>query len=266
MKYVPALTAITLVIGSLQACSSDETTPAGPTPSPDGSAGASGSGTGGRAGGSGAGGAVTGGTSATGGMPGTGGRSPEPTGQACDTPSDCFGGIEAGALSGAVECITKVQDGYCTHRCEQDSDCCAVPGECRTDLKQVCSPFENTGYKVCFLSCEPGDIRLPGDAGTTLPDGAPAFADDNAFCQQEANAGFVCRSSGGGVQNRRVCVPGGTPGDGGPPGDGGRPPRDSGSRPDTGTQPDGSVTQDAATGDASSGDAGTPSDAAADRG
>src|SRR5262245_34491240 len=136
MKYVPALAAISIAFGSLQACSSDETTPAGPTPSPDGSAGASGAG-GRGTGGSGAGGAATGGAGARGGA-GAGGiggadaRSPEPTGQACQTVADCFFGIEAGALSGAVECISKVKDGYCTHRCNTDADCCAVPGECRT--------------------------------------------------------------------------------------------------------------------------------------
>jgi len=107
MKYIPALTALGLVVGSLQACSSDETAPAA-APSPDGSAGASGSGTGGRAGGAGTGGARAGGA---GGIGGADARGPEPTGQACESASDCFFGIDAGTLSGAVECITKVPDG-----------------------------------------------------------------------------------------------------------------------------------------------------------
>jgi hypothetical protein len=272
MKYVPALGAtVLLVIGSVQGCSSDETAPAA-APTPDGSAGSSGAGGRSSGGGGGTGGASTGGVS-TGGAGGA--RSPEPTGSACDTAADCFFGFEAGALSGAIECITKVQDGYCTHRCDTDADCCAVPGECRTDLKQVCSPFENTGYKVCFLACGPGDIRLPGDAGVTLPDGAPAFVDGDDFCKQEANPAFVCRSSGGGNQNRKVCVPGGggdggLPPDGGgpPPGTGGRPGRDGGQPPGTGGRPgrDGGGSQpDSSTGDAS-GDGSAPMDASNDGG
>lgn len=261
MKYIPAFGAtVLLALGSVQGCSSDENAPAGPTPGSDSSAGG-GSGAGGKAtgGGAGAGGATTGGAPAGGAGGGAGGfgpdaRSPEPTGQACTKPADCFPGIDAGALSGAVECIDKVQDGYCTHRCDTDADCCAVPGECRTNLKQVCSPFENTGYKVCFLSCEDSDIRLPGDAGTTLPDGAPAFVDANAYCQKEANPDFICRSTGGGSQNRKVCVPGGTAGDGGLPGDGGRPRRDGGRPP----RPDGGGVPEAST------DGSAPSDAAMD--
>lgn len=264
MKYIPALGATALlVLGSVQGCSSDENNPTAPTPGPDSSAGNSGSGGKATGGGGGAGGAATGGASTggvavggagAGGIGGADARSPEPTGQACKVAADCFPGIDAGALSGAVECLDKVQDGYCTHRCDKDADCCAVPGECRTDLKQVCSPFENTGYKVCFLSCEPGDIRLPGDAGTTLADGAPAFPDANAYCQKEANPDFICRSTGGGSQNRKVCVPGGTAGDGGPPRDGGRPPRPDGGRP----RPDGGGVPEAST------DGSGPSDAAMD--
>src|SRR5437773_12343281 len=129
MKYVPALSASLILFGIVQGCSSDENNPAG-TPGPDSSAGTSGSGGSSTGGASGAGGGATGGTVATGGVIGSGGadaRSPEPTGQACKVAADCFPGIEGGALSGAVECITKVQDGYCTHRCDKDSDCCAVP-------------------------------------------------------------------------------------------------------------------------------------------
>lgn len=282
MKHLPAIGAVFFIAaGSIQGCSSDENAATGGA-SPDASAGGSGTGgrlagatggaaaapTGGVGGSTGTGGGSGGtGGSATGGVPnGTGGggiagadaRSPEPTGQACKTASDCFPGIDAGALSGPVECLTKVQDGYCTHECTTDADCCKVAGECRTDLKQVCAPFENTGRKVCFLSCEPGDIRLPGDGGTTLADGAPAFADGNAFCQKEANPDFICRSTGGGSKNRKVCVPGG----GGPGGDGGPRP-DAGHPPDAAQNPDGSATRDAS-GDATSDSA--PPDAAGDRG
>jgi hypothetical protein len=58
---------------------------------------------------------------------------------------------------------------------------------------------------LCFLSCEEDDIRaheheLFGDGGTL---------DATLFCQRRAGAQFSCRSSGGGSQNRKVCVPGG---------------------------------------------------------
>ncbi|HTM46133.1 MAG TPA: hypothetical protein VL137_14335, partial [Polyangiaceae bacterium] len=33
-------------------------------------------------------------------------------------------------------------------------------------------------------------------------------ADDQAFCQRFAGPDFICRSSGGGSMNRKVCVPG----------------------------------------------------------
>jgi hypothetical protein len=234
MKPYPVFGAAALfVLGTIGGCSSDENASTG-GPSEAGPGGGNGNGGSATGGASATGGSVTatGGTVSTGGAVGTGGaritdagsdaRGPEQTGQMCKTVADCFPNIDAGALSGAVECLTKVQDGYCTHKCNTDADCCKVPGECRTDLKQVCSPFENTGYKVCFLSCEPGDIRLPGDAGTTLADGAPAFTDANDFCHKEASAGLNCRSTGGGGTNRKVCLPaGGAPGgDGGPrPGD-----------------------------------------------
>jgi hypothetical protein len=134
---------------------------------------------------------------------GTGGI-PENTGSQCAAPADCFKDIvtdagDAGTIHGSVICLTRVNGGYCTHTCTDDTDCCAVPGECKTGLKQVCSPFESTGEKYCFLSCEPGDL-VPPDGGTTTT--------DNEFCQREASTDFICRSSGGGSQNRKVCVPG----------------------------------------------------------
>jgi len=61
----------------------------------------------------------------------------------------------------------------------------------------VCAPFESTGLLECFLSCE--------DAAVT----ASGLADSNAFCQSYANAAFICRSTGGGSKNRKVCVPDG---------------------------------------------------------
>ena len=97
----------------------------------------------------------------------------EPAGQACTQAAQCYtalsamadGGVgdggagDGGALRGVVTCITKVTNGYCTHTCAQDSDCCAVPGECLTGVKQVCSPFENQGAQYCLLSCEDADVQ-----------------------------------------------------------------------------------------------------------
>lgn len=127
---------------------------------------------------------------------GGGNRSPELTGSACEVADDCFPGVAEGELQGDPLCLDRVRDGYCTHTCDTDDDCCAADGECRTSLPQVCSPFESTNMKMCFLSCEPEDI--PGDAGN----------DDQAFCQRYSGPDFICRSSGGGNQNRKICVPG----------------------------------------------------------
>lgn len=129
---------------------------------------------------------------------GSGDRPPEQTGSICEENGDCFPGVAEGGLQGEPLCLTRVRDGYCTHTCEADEDCCAVPGECHTDWPQVCSPFESTGMMMCFLSCEAEDIV--GDSGA---------ADEQAFCQRYANPDFICRSSGGGNQNRKICVPGG---------------------------------------------------------
>jgi hypothetical protein len=134
---------------------------------------------------------------------GGGGGSPEKTGQSCMSKSDCYPGIEAGALSGEVQCLS-VTGGYCTHLCNDDSDCCKAAGECRTSLRQVCSPFESTGMKMCFLSCEDADIQAANAAD------ASRATDSNVYCQTEASAAFTCRSTGGGAQNRKVCLPGGT--------------------------------------------------------
>jgi len=44
----------------------------------------------------------------------------------------------------------------------------------------------------------------------------------DAFCEENAGPGFICRSTGGGQANRRVCVPGdNNPGVGGAGGMGG---------------------------------------------
>jgi hypothetical protein len=126
----------------------------------------------------------------------------EQTGQACSSPAQCYPNVAPGALSGPVVCMTRVENGYCTHECSSDSDCCAVAGECATGLEQVCSPFESTDDYYCFLSCEDADVR----------DGARELSvdpniDPSAYCQRYAHPAFNCRSSGGGSDNRKICVP-----------------------------------------------------------
>lgn len=136
-------------------------------------------------------------------------RGGELTGQSCKAPTDCYQGLDAQSLAGEVRCLDRVTNGYCTHLCDKDEDCCAVPGECKTGLKQVCAPFESTGEKYCFLSCEPDDIAAAEDAGVD------AGATDDEYCKREASSEFGCRSTGGGNQNRKVCLPTGAPGDAG---------------------------------------------------
>jgi hypothetical protein len=125
------------------------------------------------------------------------GPRPENTGAACEAPDDCYPNVEASDIQGEVRCLDRVKDGYCTHLCEADDNCCAAEGECKEGISQVCSPFESTDEKMCFLSCEEADLKGTGDA-----------EDANAYCQQEAGTEFICRSSGGGSDNRKVCVPG----------------------------------------------------------
>lgn len=145
--------------------------------------------------------------------------SPEFTGSTCNVAADCYGGLDAAALKGGEPvCIDKVTQGYCTHKCQTDQDCCAVPGECVTGLKQVCSSFSSSPDKYCFLSCEPADITAATDGGFS-----DAGTDGENYCRVNANAQFGCRSSGGGNENRKVCFPIGPTNDGGPNdgGDGG---------------------------------------------
>ena len=119
---------------------------------------------------------------------------PVNTGRSCDGPSECYLGIEAGALRGEVECLSRVPGGYCTHECDTDADCCAVPGECPEQLPVVCAPFESAGQKYCFLSCEDAVLEQANES------------DANRFCTTYANPAFNCRSTGGGSENRKVCV------------------------------------------------------------
>ncbi|HEV8246814.1 MAG TPA: hypothetical protein VGP93_13645 [Polyangiaceae bacterium] len=176
------------------------------------SKGASGGTSGGKGG---SGGSSNGGTSnggsSTAGVAGEMG-SPEPTGSTCTAAADCYMGLDTSLLSGDAACLDSVPDGYCTHECETDDDCCAVEGECRTGFRQVCASFENAGVKYCFLSCEDADLVAAGGAGV----GGAASVDATEYCQREANPRFACRSTGGGADNRLVCLPeAGTAGAGG---------------------------------------------------
>ena len=130
-------------------------------------------------------------------------------GNACVTVDDCFPGLDQTSLAGEVECLDRVENGYCTHQCETNDDCCSVEGECEDGVKQVCAPFESTGLMLCFLSCEEDDLppeyqedALGGAAGMEI-DGA------TAFCKARGHAEFTCRSTGGGTDNKKVCVAGG---------------------------------------------------------
>jgi hypothetical protein len=104
-------------------------------------------------------------------------------------------------LSGEVRCLSEVRDGYCTHVCTVDTDCCkeGVVGECKTDLTEVCAPFESTSGDMCFLSCESDALRDANGAAT--PD-----ADPQEYCQRAAGTDFECRASGGG-NPRKICMP-----------------------------------------------------------
>jgi hypothetical protein len=119
--------------------------------------------------------------------------SPEETASACEAASQCFEGLE---IEGDPICLDRVRGGHCTHSCEADEDCCAVEGECDTGLEQVCSPFESAEGMMCFLTCEAEDV-----------DGSD-YADESEYCQRLVSPDFSCRSSGGGSNNRKICVPG----------------------------------------------------------
>jgi hypothetical protein len=126
---------------------------------------------------------------------GTGAR-PDNTGAACETPDDCYpnvGGGEGSTIAGEVQCLDRVDEGYCTHLCTSDDDCCAVEGECEDGYTQVCSPFESTGLMMYFISCEADQL---------------GGVDEATYCHDKASPDFICRSSGGGSNNRKICVPG----------------------------------------------------------
>src|SRR5690606_25275759 len=118
-------------------------------------------------------------------------RPVDETGAACTVPEDCYPNVaDRTAVAGDIQCLDRVEGGYCTHECEADEDCCAAEGECLEGVQHVCGPFESTGLNLCFVSCEDEDIAGAPDAG--------AGFDDQAYCQREAGSAFVCRSTGGG--------------------------------------------------------------------
>jgi hypothetical protein len=119
-------------------------------------------------------------------------------GQSCTAANQCYTTLDPGTLQGQVACLTQLPNGYCTHTCQSDSDCCAIPGECPSGFKQVCASFESTGHNYCFLSCESSDIAAAPDGATTDP---------SLYCQMWAGATFTCRSTGGGSKNRKFCGP-----------------------------------------------------------
>jgi hypothetical protein len=124
------------------------------------------------------------------------------TGAICETADDCYPNVTAEDLAGDAICLDRVDDGYCTHSCESDDDCCGTEGECLAGVHQVCSPFESTDDMMCFLSCEQEDIDAAEDDWDVPPE------DESDYCQRGAGESFICRSSGGGSDNRKICVPG----------------------------------------------------------
>jgi hypothetical protein len=117
----------------------------------------------------------------------------EHVGQACSRAEQCYADVKPELRGGAAVCLTRVRGGYCTHPCSTDSDCCAVDGECPGGLRQVCAPFESTKSKLCFIAC-------------TAAEGEEDEEDEADACRS-VNDAFICRSSGGGSQNRKICVP-----------------------------------------------------------
>lgn len=114
----------------------------------------------------------------------------ENTGAPCNSAADCYPGIDQEEIAGEVVCMDLVPGGYCTHTCSSDADCCAYEGECQHEdqLDQVCAPFESADEYYCFISCDGQE-------------------DGNAYCQKWGHSDFNCRSTGGGSDNEKVCVP-----------------------------------------------------------
>ncbi len=113
----------------------------------------------------------------------------EYAGQPCETPDECYPEVDTEEIDGDIECLSdRVEGGYCTHTCQTDDNCCAAVGECKSDLPQVCAPLESAPEMYCFVTCE--DVE-----------------DDGNFCETFVHPEFHCRSTGGGSDNRKVCLP-----------------------------------------------------------
>lgn len=140
-----------------------------------------------------------------------GARGIEPAGQTCSAATQCYSQFDGGAaeagIQGTITCLDKVPNGYCTHTCTQDTECCAVAKECLTGVKQVCSPFTNQNDQYCFLSCEDDDIEkaVAANPDAGFDGGQPSSPDE--YCKVFAGTATSCRSSGGGSKNRKVCIP-----------------------------------------------------------
>ena len=115
--------------------------------------------------------------------------SDEYAGQPCETAEECYPTVDTDEILGDLVCLDdRVEGGYCTHTCDADTDCCAVVGECTTDLPQVCAPLESAPDSYCFVTCEDVD-------------------DEENYCELYVHPDFHCRSTGGGSENRKVCLP-----------------------------------------------------------
>lgn len=129
----------------------------------------------------------SGSTSTQNGTGGTGGSE-----AVCSVAADCYPGLDQAALGGEVLCLDRVRGGYCTHFCETDADCCAVPGECDPSIAQVCARFESTGQRVCLVRCEAEDWM--------------GSSSDWEFCHDAASPYFTCRAAG--ATDPKACYPG----------------------------------------------------------
>ncbi len=94
----------------------------------------------------------------------------------CDEPDDCTDIPE----SATAACIDKAGDGFCTWKCLEDADCTWDDEDDASD-ERVCASFESTDDLYCFPRCD----------------------DDESACPD----GMVCRSTGGGDENRKICFP-----------------------------------------------------------
>ena len=112
-------------------------------------------------------------------------------GEACEAPEECFDTL-AEEVPGEVICIDRVAGGYCSHACVDDTECCSVEGECDFGpdygvLPEICAPLESMGGTWCFVSCE-------------------GVEDETTYCEG-ISPDLHCRSTGGGAENRKVCLP-----------------------------------------------------------